>query len=567
MRKVWFIILMMIVQPLSLLPMVLQVSAATIDETVIYPTSLCVDNGTIVSGSLDDLRVADQSGVKIIETTGSFESSPLVAPFATEDDLDKWYAYGDVVASLTLTTTEVYDGSYALQLISSSTGYMYLVFDNGTSNQWGFDVIYMDVMNFTLMADNTRFVLDEVRLYSTSEKYWYYLPDVRLSSSYQVIEIYQSVFTPVGGIAETDLINWMEFKFEVKSGGVGKSVYFDSGGFYGPSTNQTLREIDGYIKFENIPVAYSNYVINVSARQYINSTYLDDFFTENASKWTGNNISVYEDTTNKHLGDKSIKFVFNGTSDATFIFDNGTGRNMQANFSLWDAHTYTLWGNDSFTLSYIRWYTDSDNYFYTILDKTYTTIQTDYFIPIGLYYEYGAPDKANISWIEFGINSTENSAPLTIWLDALELSTSETVEFYIVCGSMNESFITRCSHGDEIWNHMECSVTKSYLDAAGYTVIVYFNDTLEWYDNFNTVIEIDYAYINAWVELGTSGGGGGSYTHSTTTSTSVITSTTTVSQPDDWSRFVLFSTIVMAIAFYLIMNNSSSSRRRYRRRR
>ena len=496
-------------------------------------SSITFDHGCYLSGTSSLLDDSDQSGLKYRENITTFAGDVMNTTLETENNATSWYTSGNF-AGVTATTTAPYEGSYAIEAEANGTGTAKLIYDNNTSNAWGFDATIANNYNFSIKAEIARFTLNEIRTYYTADKYGYTTPNIELGTSWQVINILVSDMTFVG-VQIGDPINWVELTFTVQVGGSAKSIYYDSGGFYGSATGDIERHLDGYAKFTNIPAGYDHYTLNISAAHGINSSYQDSFFTEDATKWNDTTIVISNDPINAIEGTNAIKFVYDGLSNQSVIFDNGTGQNMQADFSDYTSHSIVLWGNTTFELAYARWFTDSDNYFYVDVAQTYTTTPTEYTVPLALYSTYGTPTRSNISWVEFGVDVLSNPDPLTIWADRFHLGTTETMRFEID-NNGEEAFLCEHTHLVGTWSSDEISLNKTKIIENGYNFTVLINDTLHAPDAFNTTLEIDYLFITMWNDTVTTttdpgGGSGGSTTPTTTEPTDTTTFTIPTIEP------------------------------------
>jgi len=464
--------------------------------TQINATSINVDNGTLVNGSQSMLNDADETGMFFIEEKEVFNATQVATALETEDDADKWYVSG-TFGSVISNNTAPYEGVHCLDCIVSSSGFASLFFDNDTTNAWNFDATNANKLNFSLKTDSPSLaVLTDVRTYYNATAYSYTNPYVYLTSSWQVLSVSVESMNLAGGVQIGDPINWIEFRFWFGAASVGQSVYFDSGGLYGPIIGDAVRSLHGYVEFENIP-DYDCYVLNISARQYVNTSYCDEFFSDDINDWSSTgDVVLTNDAANAQTGTNAMKFAYAGTSNVTVIFDNGTTKNMKADFSNHTAHSVSTWTDGTFTLEYARWYTNTTNYYYIGLDYEYTSTITPQLVPFSYYSEYGSPSWSNISWVEFSINNIDNPNALTIWNDHFHMTTAETIRFSSPL--LTDVYLSSHVHGTSSWDSGELEITHAVLDSHNYAITLLFNDTALGNDVFNTSIQIDYVYITAW---------------------------------------------------------------------
>ena len=244
-------------------------------------------------------------------------------------------------------------------------------------------------------------------------------------------------------------------------------------------------------------------------------------------------------------------------TNGSVIFDNGTGQNMQADFSDYNAHASYIWGNATFELEYARWYTDVNNYFYVDIAQEYTTTPTEYTVPLAFYSIYGTPSRSNISWIEFRLNTLDNSNPLTIWTDLFHLGTTESIRF-VVDNNGEESYLCEHIHLNNTWSSTEISLNKTKLLENGYNFTLFLNDTLPSPDAFNTSFEIDYIFITMWNDTipttttTTTEAGGGVVPPTTTTPITTNETTITTTLPYRGNT-LLIDTILVVGAIAVII--------------
>ena len=81
----------------------------------------------------------------------------------------------------------------------------------------------------------------------------------------------------------------------------------------------------------------------------VDSVYDDDFFSENHTDWSGDApITMSRDTTDVQEGTYRIIATYDASANASFWFDNQTGKNMQLDLSNYSSSSHTCWGNASF---------------------------------------------------------------------------------------------------------------------------------------------------------------------------------------------------------------------------
>ncbi|MHA2022112.1 MAG: hypothetical protein ACTSWQ_00445 [Candidatus Thorarchaeota archaeon] len=465
----------------------------------------------VYSGGINNIAIVDGSYARFNETKLIKTSTFSTFEIDTENIVN-WTAEAGL-SSISVDNTLVLEGTYSIKgVVDDKTN---VEFEYDGDLDW--DVSQVKSYNISINHDHAA-TLTEIDLHYDSDTYWTFgTPIVLTKDTWNNLTLYLADFDPVGGMSINHHINSLSYHFTTTKAGT--AIYIDDCHLIGEETGDVVRRLSMDLQFSDLPQK-DNYQAKIVSRYVPDSSYENAFFTENSSKWDGSTgISMSEDTTDVQYGTYRIVATYDANQNSTIWFDNATSKNMQVDWSSYTVSKLYIWGNDTFSLDYVRWYTDTSNYYYLDVDIDYTTTAQEIITPLSLYSEFGSPSRDNISWIEFKINNIENTNPLEIYFDNGRISDSDSIDVYSDLTANGAQEITYTN----LWSTKTLTLDAEIIGRTG-IVSITFNDTLHVGDSFNTTFEIDAVYLESWNNAPSSGGDSDS--DDTTTTTEPTTSTT-----------------------------------------
>ena len=488
--------------------------AAISAVTIFNASSYTIPNATLSSGALANIHQDDSNNMTFIETSYTYTGAQLAYEMPTEDHADRYSTEGDLGA-ISAVGTSPYTGSYALQMSSTvRKGSGSFIIDNGTTKAGNWDTSDITSFNFTIRSDASaipqqRTELYQVQMHRTETVYAYHnMGNLTVDSTWDLITLYKSDAEQTGGFNfDEDTVNWIELVFE--TGSIGSNIWIDGVmGFYGVETGATERHM--HVRYEFTDIGdFDNYALNVSAQRdiHLETDFNDEFFSEDITDWgvSNTNMTLSNDASNAQDGTNAMKAIYDDENDTIAHFDNGTSKNMQADFSNYESFEFINFANVSDAQAqWLRFYTNTTNYYTLSLGIPISEYDNPerYSFPLGIMQAVGSPSWTNISWFAFYINSSIITAPFEVWIDDMAMTTSEAID--VLPQTATTEYASH--HHDDEYKNSSITLTALTLEEDG-TLTVLVNDTLASPDNYNTIFSINYLYITAWNDDSIAGGG------------------------------------------------------------
>ncbi len=531
-------------------PVYAEINPETIAITSTVNYSLV--NGSYISG-IGSMGASD--GVN-----GTFkETLHVIADDATTYDLDtdnatEWQNMGAIsaVAADAVTTLST---SAIVATFNASTGDAKLHYDNGTSNSMNIPLLNIDSYNFSMRTDHSLVAIESIDLHYDSDTYFNTTFNTFLSTEWSNFTLHESDFVSVGGMTHHLEINYINFHFAPRNM---KKVWIDLVHLVGEASGSEHRELEGTISFSDI-ASRQNYVLNLSStRDAALHSYQDTFATESTFGWVSNDtnhLNIYNTTIN-YAGEGAIIFTWDGTTNCTATFDNGTTNNMQLDFSEANVESFHMWANNTNTvIAETRYFTNASNYFFTRISTHLTmdnTIHTNY--ALSLFQSHGSPSWANISYIEYDFNTYYSSVPTNVTLDEFEIGEGDDIVFYII---EDGEFTVYSIHSHGFYQNntfvLSSSLSQEIRDTGKLTV--YFHDTHATdHDTTNNTLYIDLLIVTGWNDYASGGQPPSPFTPTPTTPILIYDPVIVI--------LAVSSIFVICFAFYIARKPSKTVRNR-----
>ena len=472
-----------------------------------HTTTYSLINGSYVSG-INNMAALGGGNATFIETLSVVGADITDYNFVCDNKTEWHSTLGITNASISNDTFNTLSGTAINFTFSVSVGEGIIHYDNGTSDTMGLDLAGIISLNFSLRSNSAQVAINKIDVHNTATKYWTVSIYTFLSTVWQNYTMLEGDWVSYGGITHSDPINYFSLHFAPKNT---KIVWIDLFNMIGEKSGDIHREISGVFTFSGLP-SRDYYALNLSvARSLYDTLYDDDFATETTFGWTSNDTNhlTIANGTDVYEGSGAVQFLWDGTTNCTATFDNGTTNNMTLDWSDFNAFEYHLWGNCSlFSFANTTFHTDTENYFYIDVARNVTTDKTvHYKLPFAFFNAHGSPSWSNISYINIDFNTKTSCSQSNSSIDDFRVAIGDDIAFSMVGNTVETWNVV--SHMGEFQNTtitLDSTLTQSVKETGVLTVM--FNDTYHSHDVYNNSVYVDLLRVTSWNDIAQSGSGG-----------------------------------------------------------